>query len=382
MSGRLAILGATGSIGTNVLKVVAALGDRFTVTALAADSNITLLAEQARRFKPRVISVGTRALAARTAHRLGNGTKVVWGAASLEAIVRRGDVDIVVCAISGTACLVPLVRAIDAGKRIALANKESLVSAGEIVMARARARGVTIVPVDSEHSAIFQCLDGKRQYLEKIYLTGSGGPLLDVDRRRFDTLDRRAILRHPKWRMGRKISVDSATMMNKGLEVIEACRLFSLDEKKVEVLIHPEAIIHSMVGLVDGTVFAQLGIPDMRTPIQYALTYPLRSPMGLARIDPVTTGAFTFRKPDQAKFPCLALAREAIRRGGTYPASLCAADEEAVAAYLDGAIPFSRIPGIIEKVVMRHRNVAAPGLDDILEAERRSKEEVRNLCYH
>ena len=382
---RLAILGSTGSIGINTLKVISGLKGRFEVTALSAGSNVKLLAEQARRFRPKIIAIA-EAPSVKEIKRSGlpPATKVVCGAEGLNEIVSRRDVDLVVFAISGSLCLVPLSSAIKAKKRIALANKESLVSAGSIIMDLAKKKNVTIVPVDSEHSAIFQCLASREGALRKIYLTGSGGPLLDVDRRRFDKLPRKFILNHPKWRMGRKISVDSATMMNKGLEIIEAMHLFSVDEKFIEVLVHPEAIIHSMVELVDGNVFAQAAVPDMRIPIQYALTYPERlAGSGVGRVDFSKQGSLTFRKPDSKKFPCLELAREAARSGPTAGAVLCAADEEAVTAYLNGSISFSRIPFVIEKVLNRHKikSSASLTIDDILMADEWARIMARSLCY-
>ncbi len=377
----LAILGSTGSIGVNALKVISSLKGRFEIAALSADSNIKLLAAQASRFRPKIISVGDKVLAAGIKKLLPKGTKVVFGREGLNEIVSRSDIDTVLFAISGSSCIVPLVRAIEAKKRIALANKESLVSAGSKIMKLAAARSVEIIPVDSEHSAIFQCLEGKRSYLSKIYLTGSGGPLLNIPKEKFDAISQKSILKHPKWRMGKKISVDSATMMNKGLEIIEAHYLFGVNERDIEVLIHPEAIVHSLIELIDGTLFAQLGIPDMRIPIQYALTYPERARSILKKLDLLKVKTLSFKRPDFKKFPCLALAREAVRRGGTYPAVLNASDEEAVRIYLDGAIPFSKIPKVIEKTCERHKNVKDPTLNEILKVEEWAKEEARSLCY-
>ena len=379
----IAVLGSTGSIGVNTLDVVRRMKGRFRVAALSADSNIRLLARQARVFRPHVVSVGSAELARQAKKLVGSGITVVHGREGLCEIAKRRDVDLVVFAISGLACLVPLVEAIKAGKEIALANKEALVSAGALVSRLAARKGVRIIPVDSEHSAIFQCVDDRRSRLAKIYLTGSGGPLLDVDRRRFDRLPRNRILRHPKWNMGRKISVDSATMMNKGLEILEAKYLFGIDERSIEVLVHPEAIVHSMVEFDDAAVIAQLAVPDMRLPIQYALTYPERSSAIVKRIDFATARNLTFRRPDTAKFPCLRLAREAAAIGGTAPAALCAADEEAVACYLDGSIAFSGIANVIEKVLSRHKNSKKDALSvgGILNAERWAREEARSFCY-
>lgn len=383
MRKRIAILGSTGSIGTNTLKVASHLNDRFEVVALSADSNVESLARQARVFKPRIVSIGNPSLEAQTRRSVPPRTRVASGPEGLKEIVARSDVDLVVFAISGSACLEPLIEAIRSRKSVALANKESLVSAGAIVMRAAKRNGVRIIPVDSEHSAIFQCIDGRREALSKIYLTGSGGPLLNIAKDKFDGLRPEFVLNHPKWKMGRKISVDSATMMNKALEVIEAKHLFGIDERSIEVLIHPEAIIHSMVELVDGAIFAQLGVPDMRIPIQYALTYPQRMKGIARRVDFHEVRSLSFLRPDLKKFPCLAIAREAARDGGTAPAVLNAADEEAVKGYLEGRIRFSDIPRVVAKVLGRHKNtVKDPAIGDILEAEEWAKMEARAACCH
>ena len=379
---RIAVLGSTGSIGVNTLKVVSALKDKFSVVALSADSNIKALAAQARIFKPGVISVRDEALAKKIRSLVRQGTTVLSGAGALEKIVSRDDVDIVVFAISGSSCLMPLVKAIKKGKRIALANKETLVSAGSIIMRLARENNADIVPIDSEHSAIFQCLEGRKNFLNRIYLTATGGPLLNIPKFKFDALSVKFILNHPKWKMGRKISVDSATMMNKGLELIEAKWLFSLDEKMIEVLMHPQAIVHSMVELVDGATFAQMSVPDMRIPIQYALTYPERFRSKCESLDFSKIKNLSFARPDLAKFPCLELARQALKKGGTYPAVLNAADEEVVKMYLEGRIKFSRIPVMIEKAMEKHKGKSiSPSINDIIEAEIWAREEILRLCY-
>jgi 1-deoxy-D-xylulose-5-phosphate reductoisomerase len=380
---RIAILGSTGSIGVNTLDVISCLKGRFRVVALSADSSIDTLVKQARLFHPKIVSVGNEALALKAKKLLRSGTRVVYGASGLREIAARPDVDIIVFAISGTACLVPLVEAIENRKEIALANKEALVSAGPLVMGLAGKKGVKIIPIDSEHSAIFQCIDGKSEYVSRIYLTGSGGPLLDVKKERFNSLPVNYILKHPRWRMGKKITVDSATMMNKGLEIIEAKYLFNIDERSIEVLVHPEAIVHSMVEFTDAAVIAQLGVPDMRLPIEYALTYPGRSKAIVKRIDFSRSSALTFRKPDLGKFPCLGLARAAAASGALAPAVLCASDEEVVKSYLDGKIRFSDIPKIIEKVLTRHKNTrGAVLINDILDADSWAREETVRLCYH
>lgn len=380
----IAVLGSTGSIGVNTLKVAASLKEKIQIIGLSADLNIKLLAMQARIFKPRVVSIRDAKLASELKSLIPPHIEVLSGESGLNDMVSRSDIDTVVFAISGSSCLLPLVNAIKNRKTIALANKEALVSAGQIVMRLAEEYRAPIIPIDSEHSAIFQCLEGKRQYLSRIYLTATGGPLLNVAKSRFDKLRPDFILNHPKWKMGKKISVDSATMMNKGLEIIEAKWLFNVDEKRIEVLIHPEAIIHSMVELVDRTIFAELSVPDMKIPIQYALTYPGRFDSCAGRIDFSKVKDMAFKKPDLKKFPCLVLAREALKSGGTYPAVLNAADEEAVSKYLEGKIRFSRIPYIIEKVMARHKGAGKNNLsiDDICRAEDWAREETCKLCYH
>ncbi len=380
---RIAILGSTGSIGVNTLRVVSSLKGRFEVVGLSANSSVELLARQASVFRPTILCVKDALLEKELTGLLGSRkTKVVSGEEGLLEIVSRRDVEMVVCAIAGTRCLAPLLKAIECGKEIALANKEALVSAGEIVMARASSKGVRLIPIDSEHSAIFQCLEGRpRRLLRKIYLTSSGGPLLNVAAKSFDRVSRKLVLRHPKWKMGKKITVDSATLMNKGLEVIEAKWLFDIDESNVEVLIHPEAVVHSLVELVDGSVIAQLATPDMRLPIQFALTYPERLTSLVEPLDLVKTGRLVFQKPDLRRFPCLALARRALREGGTSPAVLTAADEEAVDSFLSGAISFSQIPRVIEGVLSRHRRKTARlTLEDVREADAWARREARILC--
>lgn len=380
---KIAVLGSTGSIGTNTLDVVSSLKEKFEVTALSADSNIKLLSKQSSIFHPKIVSVGDSHLAEMVKRLIPSKTRVVYGIDGLREIASRSDVELVVFAISGSSCLIPLMDAIRHRKEVALANKESLVSAGSILMRSAKENKVKIVPVDSEHSAIFQCLEGKENYLSRIYLTGSGGPLLNVPKSRFNKMSQKFILRHPKWRMGKKISVDSATMMNKGLEIIEARHLFDIEERFIDILIHPEAVIHSMVELVDGIILAQLGTPDMRTPIQYALTYPGRFKSMTKRLDFSKVKVLLLAKPDLDKFPCLRLARQALKDGGTHPAVLNASDEEVVKNYLDGKIRFSDIPKIIEKVLEHYKYMRAdePSIDDILNAEEWAREEARVLCY-
>ncbi|MFA6320446.1 MAG: 1-deoxy-D-xylulose-5-phosphate reductoisomerase [Candidatus Omnitrophota bacterium] len=384
MKKRVVILGSTGSIGTNALKVISALKGEFEVAGLSADSNAELLAAQARCFKPRMVCIGREGLSSKVKALLPRNVKLVSGTGGLKIIASELEADIVVMAIAGTAAIIPLIEAVKNKVRIALANKEAIISAGPIVTAVAKKSGAEIVPVDSEHSAIFQCLEGRHKDLSKIYLTGSGGPLLDVKAEKFDSIAKKDMLKHPKWSMGAKITIDSATMMNKGLEIIEAHHLFDVGEDKIEVLIHPEAIIHSMVEFADGAVLAQLAVPDMRIPIQYALTYPARRKNCSGNVKFTDIKSLSFRSPDTKKFPCLELAREAVRCGGAHPAVLCAADEEVVQGYLAGKIKFSDIPKVIEKVVSGYKNTKKTGLslDEILNAGEWAKEEVRKICYH
>ena len=383
---RLAILGSTGSIGINTLEVVRHLKGKFEVVGLSASSNIARLASQAREFHPKVLSVmegrlekGLKGLL----HR--EKTEVVAGEEGLLEIVSRQDVDMVVFATAGNTCLKPLMKAIERKKEIALANKEALISAGEMITGIASANGVKIIPIDSEHSAIFQCMEGRpRRFLKKIYLTSSGGPLLKVAKSRFRSLSRESILKHPKWKMGKKITVDSATLMNKGLEIIEARWLFGIGESGIEVIVHPKAIVHSLVELVDGSVLAQLAVPDMKLPIQFALTFGERAEGMVKRLDLLKVKDLTFERPDLSKFPCLSLAREALKDGGTYPAVLNAGDEEAVSMFLNGDLEFFRIPETIEAVIARHKGASYEAgelnMEDVMSADRWAREEVKRIC--
>ena len=378
---KIAILGSTGSVGLNALRVISAFKDEFEVVGLTANSNLKRLSEQIKRFRPKIVCLaagGKKALPGRI-----NGVKAVSGPEGLMEVATHPDVDMVVFAIAGSASLVPLLGAIEAGKQIALASKEALVSGGEIVIKAAKRNNVRIIPVDSEHSAIFQCLNGReRNELRKIYLTGTGGPLRKLPRRLFDALTPEEVVNHPKWNMGRKISVDSATLMNKGLEVIEARWLFGVSLDEIEVLIHPEALVHSMVEFIDGAILAQLSVPDMRLPIQYALGYPLRLKQKFnLRMNFRDADKITFSRPDTNKFPCLGLAYSAARQGGTSCAVLNASNEEAVLNYLERKIKFSDIPRIVEKALSRHRRREALCLDAVLQADRWAREEVRKICF-
>ncbi|NQU74069.1 MAG: 1-deoxy-D-xylulose-5-phosphate reductoisomerase [Candidatus Omnitrophica bacterium] len=381
---RIAILGSTGSIGVSALDVISALRDEFKVIGLSTNSNVSALTEQIKRFRPKIACVMSEDKAACLKNSIGKSrTKIVVGLDGLLEIVTHSDVDLVLVAIAGSISLLPLLEAIKAKKQIALASKEALVSGGEVVMKAAKRNNVKILPVDSEHSAIFQCLNGDhKRSLKKIYLTGSGGPLRRLSKKAFHALVPEEVINHPKWSMGKKISVDSATLMNKGLEVIEAMRLFSIDLDSIEVLIHPEAVVHSMVEFVDGSILAQMAVCDMRIPIQYALGYPERMPQKFnLRLDLKKINGFTFSRPDLKKFPCLKLAYHAARDAGTYPAVLNASNEEAVLSFLDGRIRFTKIPEVIEKVLSRHRSKDKPALKDILEADKWSREEAKALCF-
>ncbi len=378
---RIAILGSTGSIGTNALDVIKRNPDKFKVVGLTANANFTSLAHQARRFNVTKIAIGSKDRFKDLKRIVPSNVKIYTGMDGASEIATLKNVDLVLVAISGTSSIIPLISAIKAGKRIALASKESLVSAGEIVMRLAREKRVNIIPIDSEHSAIFQCLQGGTlKFLKTIYLTGTGGPLRKVKKSVFDQLPISRVIKHPKWKMGRKITVDSATLLNKGLEVIEARWLFDVEPKSIQVLLHPEAIIHSMVEFLDGTILANLFYPDMRIPISYALNFPQRSDNKFPRIDFFKIRKLSFEKPLTRKFPALMLAYEALRKGASACCALNAANEEAVSLYLNGEIKFTKIIDIAEKVLRLHRVIKSPTLKDILRLDRWAKEEARRLC--
>ncbi len=369
---RLAILGSTGSIGRNVLRVVEQFPDEFSVVALAAGRNTDLLGEQLKRFSPQVAVVLDDVLARQLREVLvpGDHVEILHGRDGYEAAATLRSADLVISAMVGSAGLLPTLAAIEHGKTVALANKESLVMAGEVLTQTAREKGVTIIPIDSEHNAIFQCLAGhRREDLKQILLTASGGPFLDKPTDDLDDITPEVALRHPTWDMGPKVTIDSATLMNKGLEVIEARWLFDVPLERIQVVIHPESIIHSMVVYRDGSVMAQLALPDMRIPIAYALSYPERLDLGLSSPDLFKLGALTFREPDLEKFTCLALAIQACRLGKTYPAVLSAANEVAVGAFLDHRIGFGHIAETIKETLAKHEPVPKPGLSDILSAD-------------
>lgn len=372
---RLSLLGATGSIGENVLDIVRRFPERFSLTALAGHTRVERLAAHIREFRPAVAVVKDADHAGRLAALLRSGqpeirTDILWGDDGYRTAATLTDTDMVVGAMTGAAGLAPTLAAIDAGKTIALANKETLVMAGSLVMDRAARRGVPILPIDSEHSAIFQCLQGQRRdALSKIILTASGGPFRDLPADHFATITPERALKHPNWSMGPKITIDSATLMNKGLEIIEARWLFDVPRSGIEVVVHPQSIIHSMVAFRDGSVLAQLGVPDMRQAIAYALSYPERLPIGQPLPDFPALASLTFHAPDTGKFPCLALAFHACDTGGSLPAVLNAANEVAVAAFLEGRVPFPGIPALVEEAMNRHSIIASPSLDDLLAAD-------------
>lgn len=378
---RLAILGSTGSIGVSTLEIVAEHPSRFQVVALTAGRNLALLEEQIARFRPRVVAVPDQENAQRLQARIGaSGPRVLYGTEGLITCAADTPVDMVVSAIVGAAGLEPTLAAIEAGKDVALANKETLVIAGELVMAAVAKSGSRLFPVDSEHSAIFQSLEGHRKKdVRRLILTASGGPFRNWSLDDLQEVTPKDALAHPNWTMGRKITIDSATMMNKGLEVIEAHWLFNIPVDKIAVHIHPESIVHSMVEYVDGALIAQLGIPNMKTPIAYALTYPERLTLDLPALDLCRLGQLHFAVPDRKCFPCLGLAYDAILSGGTTPAVLNAANELAVEAFLQKRVRFLDIPRVISAVVGKHTNSAASSLEKILSVDAWSRKTTQDV---
>ncbi|HLC27603.1 MAG TPA: 1-deoxy-D-xylulose-5-phosphate reductoisomerase [bacterium] len=367
---RIVVLGATGSVGISTLDIVARSPDQFQVVGLTANSNVDLLESQVRCFHPKIVAVRDSSAAREMRRRLdGSGCEVVEGVEGLIQAATYPDVDLVVSAMVGGIGLLPTHAALQAGIDVALANKEVLVIAGELMIREARGKA-RIIPIDSEHSAIFQCLNGEHPAtVRRLILTASGGPFWNLATEFFETITPAEALKHPNWEMGKKITIDSATLMNKGLEVIEAHWLFRLDIEKIHVLIHPQSVVHSMVEFVDGSVMAQMGIPDMRIPISYALSYPERLPNDLPSLDLVRIGRLEFSSPDTEKFPCLPQAFEALRQGGTMPAVLNGANEVAVEAFLQERIGFTDIPRVVEAMMAQHKVVQTPSLNDLLEAD-------------
>jgi 1-deoxy-D-xylulose-5-phosphate reductoisomerase len=377
---RLTILGSTGSIGTQAIDVIASRPGEFRVVALCAGRNVARLAAQAQALRPELVVVSDEAEARALAPGLPVGTRVAFGRDGLVEAARHPEADLVVCGLVGALGIEPAYAAVDAGKDVALANKEALVAAGEFVIARARATGALILPVDSEHNALHQCLRGENaDEIKMLWLTASGGPFRGLSREALACATPAQALRHPTWVMGQKITIDSATLMNKGLEVIEARWLFDVGQDRIRVVVHPESVVHSLVEFVDGSFKAQLGVTDMRHPIQYALTYPHRLPSTLEPFDLVAAGPLRFEAPDSEKFPCLPLAYEALARGGAAPAVLNAANEVAVAAFLAGRAGFLDIPATIRGALTRHGDAPAATLDDILAADRLARKTAADL---
>ncbi|MBE6031652.1 MAG: 1-deoxy-D-xylulose-5-phosphate reductoisomerase [Clostridiales bacterium] len=376
---KITILGSTGSIGTQALDIIEKNPDRFQVEILTCGRNIELLKVQARQFQPRALCVESPedALALQKEF---PGMEVLWGTEGLKTLAKEGDSDLVLNSLVGIAGLEPTCAAIDAGKDIALANKETLVAGGKLVMDKVKAAGVRLLPVDSEHSAIFQCLEGnENREVENIYLTASGGPFRGYSLEQLEQVTVEQALRHPNWSMGAKVTIDSASMMNKGLEVMEACWLFNLPPEKVRVLVHPQSIVHSMVQFKDHSVLAQLGLPDMRIPISLALGWPDRIPNSDEGIDFISLGSLTFEGVDRKVFKCLDLAYKAMEAGDSYPVVLNGANEALVAKFLKKEIGFTDIGHIIEREMEQHIPVRDPGLQDILEIDKEVKGKI-NAC--
>jgi 1-deoxy-D-xylulose-5-phosphate reductoisomerase len=373
---RISILGSTGSIGTQCLSVVDSLPGRFEVVAIAAGSNIALAAEQVARHLPKVVSIGTergvcelRDALKKSSHAT-SPPEILFGPEGIERVATHPDAEIVVSAAVGVVGLPATYKAIEHGKHIALANKEVMVAAGEVVMAAVKRHKVELLPVDSEHNAIHQCLRaGENREVKRLVLTASGGPFRRTPLSKLSKVTPKQALAHPNWKMGQRITIDSATLMNKGFEVIEARWLFGMDLDKIHVVIHPQSTIHSMVEFVDGSVLAQLGPTDMRMPIQYALTYPERVPSNSCALDWSTLRELDFEAVPVRKFPCLALAKEALRQGGPLPCALNAADEIAVAAFLDRKLPFLGIAAVIERVLDRMPRTVMSKIEDVLDAD-------------
>jgi 1-deoxy-D-xylulose-5-phosphate reductoisomerase len=384
---RLSLIGSTGSIGQNTLQVIRHLPDRFEVFALAAHSSVDVLVEQVKAFRPRVVAL-SNASRVDDFNRLCReqgvpAPELLSGAEGLRLVAASPEVEIVVSGIVGAAGLAPTWAAVQAGKTVALANKESMVLAGELLSRTAAQTGARILPVDSEHSAIDQCLrSGHRHEVRRLILTASGGPFRNLPSDQFGRITPTDALNHPTWRMGRRITIDSATLMNKGLEVIEARWLFDIPESKIDILVHPQSVVHSMVEFMDGSVIAQLGTTDMRQPIQYALTYPERCESSVAGLNWATATSLEFAPPDMERFPCIQLAYQAIRQGGTAPAVLNAADEIAVQAFLEGRIPFTRIPRLIEDTLNAHAVETTTTFENVMASDSWARDFAAGIVEH
>ena len=377
---RISILGSTGSIGTQTIDVIASRPGEFRVVALAAGRNVSRLEEQALALRPELLVVSDEDQAKALASRLPRQVRVAFGRDGLVEAARHPEAELVVCGLVGAVGIEPAFAAVDAGKDVALANKEALVSAGQFIVARAAATGAAILPVDSEHNALHQCLRGESvSEIRALWLTASGGPFRGWDHDAISRATPDQALRHPTWVMGPKVTIDAATLMNKGLEVIEARWLFGVGPDRIRVVVHPESVVHSLVEFVDGSFKAQLGMTDMRHPIQYALTYPQRLPSTLTSFDLVAAGPLRFEAPDHENFPCLALAVESLRRGGAAPAVANAANEVAVEAFLAHRAGFLDIPATIRGALDLHAGAAAATLDDILAADRLARKTAADL---
>ena len=380
---RVAILGSTGSIGQSTLSIVESYPERFSVVSLAAGTNIESAFSQCLRWRPRVVSMATEELAADLARRLRaeghSEIEIVWGTEGTVRVATLPEADFVVSAIVGVAGLEATYAAVQAGKTIGLANKEALVAAGEILIAAARAKGVALLPIDSEHNAVHQCMRaGERSEVRQIWLTASGGPFRTLPAAEFASITVEQALHHPTWVMGRRITIDSATLLNKGLEIIEACRLFDLPPASVRVTVHPQSTVHSLVEYVDGSLLAQISVTDMRLPILYALSYPERVPSDL-RFDMQALADLHFEQPDFARFPCLRLAYEAAEKGGSHAIALNAADEIAVEAFLQRAIPFLGIPATIEKVLETTAETHPATIKEVLAVDQDARQRAREI---
>jgi len=375
---KVAVLGSTGSIGRSALQVLENLAPEFAVFAISGKDELDLLADQARRHKPTLVSIGDESLKGELAGRVSRETEVLSGNEALTEIASCGDVDVVVNGLVGSIGFRPTLAALRAGKRVALANKEPLVSYGSILTAEGRRSGAEILPIDSEHSAIHQAI-GKspRDEVSRIILTASGGPFLNAAS--LDSITPKEALAHPTWEMGDKVTIDSATLMNKGLEVIEARWLFGIDPSRIEVVIHPQSIVHSIVEFVDGSCIAQLSTPDMRLPIQYAITYPHRMQSLTKKLDLAEVGKLEFLEPDFRRFPCLDLAYGAMREGGTMPAVLSASDEIAVSAFLKGEISFTQIPQVLQEALSNHTPKPNPTLEEAEAADHWARKEAARV---
>lgn len=377
----IAILGSTGSIGTQALEVIAAHSDKFEVEVLTAHNNADLLIEQALRYNPNAVVIGEEIHYQKVFNALSShGIKIFAGKKSIEQIVEINSIDMVLVALVGFAGLKPTIRAIQAGKPIALANKETLVVAGELITALAKEKAVNIFPIDSEHSAIFQCIAGESEKnIEKIFLTASGGPFWKKDKNELSKVTKQEALCHPNWNMGNKITIDSATLINKGFEVIEAHWLFGLNSEQIEVIVHSQSIIHSLVQFHDGSIKAQMGLPDMKIPIQYALSYPLRLSNNFKRFSFADYPQLTFEKPDLKKFRSIALAYEAMKQSGNMPCILNAANEIVVEAFLNDNIKFLQMPDIIEKCMQTITFIKKPELEDLINTDKETRNKAKEF---